>query len=155
MENAHNQNENHTESEMLLVEDNPNDAELTIRALRDKNLANNLYWVKDGEEALEYIFCTGKYSKCDINIPPKVILLDLKLPKVNGLEVLAKIKADERTKTIPVVVVTSSQENSDLEACYALGVNSYIVKPVDFEHFVAALSAVGIYWLAINKPPIA
>lgn len=154
MEIFQNPAENNSESEVLLVEDNPSDAELTIRALKDKNFANSLYWVKDGEEALEYIFCTGRYSGRDINIPPKVILLDLKLPKVNGLEVLAKIKTDERTKTIPVVVVTSSQENSDLEACYALGVNSYIVKPVDFEHFVAALSTVGLYWLAINKPPI-
>lgn len=154
MEIFQNPAENHSESEILLVEDNPNDAELTIRALKDKNFANSLYWVKDGEEALEYVFCTGRYAERNINIPPKVILLDLKLPKVNGLEVLAKIKADERTKTIPVVVVTSSQENSDLEACYALGVNSYIVKPVDFEHFVTALSTVGLYWLAINKPPV-
>lgn len=144
----------HNRGGLLLVEDNPSDAELTIRVLREKNFANNLHWVKDGEEALEYIFCTGRYADHDINIPPQVILLDLKLPKVNGLEVLAKIKADDRTKTIPVVVVTSSQENSDLVACYALGVNSYIVKPVDFEHFVTALSTVGLYWLAINKPPV-
>jgi len=150
MENS----QNYSEVEILLVEDNPNDAELVTRVFKEKNLANNLYWVKDGEEALEYIFCTGKYANRDMGAPPKVILLDLKLPKINGLEVLAKIKADERTKTIPVVVVTSSQENSDLTASYAFGVNSYIVKPVDFEHFVAALSSVGLYWLAVNKPPI-
>lgn len=154
MEIFKNETEVRSGSEILLVEDNPSDAELTIRALKGKNFANSLYWVKDGEEALEYIFCTGRYSGRDINIPPKVILLDLKLPKVNGLEVLAKIKADIRTKTIPVVVVTSSQENSDLKECYALGVNSYIVKPVDFGHFVEALSTVGLYWLAINKPPV-
>lgn len=155
MEISQDKTEKSNGSDILLVEDNPSDAELTIRALNDKNFANSLHWVKDGEEALEYVFCTGRYKERDINIPPKVILLDLKLPKVNGFEVLEKIKADARTKTIPVVVVTSSQESSDLKACYALGVNSYIVKPVDFEHFVAALSTAGLYWLAINKPPLA
>lgn len=154
MEVFQNSTEHQNGNEVLLVEDNPSDAELTIRVLKEKRVANSLYWVKDGEEALDYIFCKGKYQSRDINITPKVILLDLKLPKINGIEVLTQIKADERTKTIPVVMVTSSQENSDLEKCYTLGANSYIVKPVDFENFVAALSAVGLYWLAVNKPPI-
>jgi len=145
---------NYNEVEILLVEDNANDAELIIHSLKEQNLSNKLFWVKDGEEALEFIFCTGRYADRNINIPPKVILLDLKLPKVNGLEVLAKIKADERTKIIPVVVVTSSQENSDLTASYKYGVNSYIVKPVDFANFAKALSSVGLYWLAINKSPL-
>ncbi|OGE84521.1 MAG: two-component system response regulator [Candidatus Colwellbacteria bacterium RIFCSPLOWO2_01_FULL_48_10] len=146
--------QNYNEFEVLLVEDNPNDAELIMRALKTNNFANKIYWVKDGEEALEFIFCTGRYVSRNIQIPPKVILLDLKLPKIDGLEVLARVKADERTKSTPVVVVTSSQENSDLEESYRLGVNSYIVKPVDFDKFVKALSSVGLYWLAVNKPPI-
>ncbi|MBI3420784.1 MAG: response regulator [Candidatus Sungbacteria bacterium] len=142
-----------TEVEILLVEDNPSDAELTLRALSKHNLANKVLVVKDGEEALEFIFCTGRYAERNINIPPKVILLDLKLPKVNGLEVLKNIKTDERTKTIPVVVVTSSQEDQDHKESYQLGANSYIQKPIDFDGFVKALSEGGVYWLAINKPP--
>lgn len=137
--------------EVLLVEDDPNDAELTLRALRKNNLANMVFVVRDGEEALDYIFATGKYSGQGINIPPKVIFLDLKLPKVSGLEVLRKIKSDERTKSIPVVVVTSSQESKDVRECYRLGVNSYIQKPIEFENFVKAISEVGLYWLVINK----
>ncbi len=145
---------NYNEVEILLVEDNPDDVELTLRALKKHNLANKVYIVNDGAEALEYIFATGKYADRDISKPPKVILLDLKLPKVNGLEVLEKIKSDERTKTIPVVVVTSSKEDQDLKKCYALGVNSYLQKPVDFDSFVNVLSEAGLYWLIINQPPI-
>lgn len=141
----------YNEVEVLLVEDNPADVELTLRALKKNNLANNIQVVVDGEEALEYIFATGKYADRDVEHPPKVILLDLKLPKVSGLEVLSKIKSDERTKIIPVVVLTSSQETKDIQECYRLGVNSYIQKPVDFEKFVASVSTAGLYWLAINK----
>jgi len=143
------------EVDVLMVEDSPNDAELISRALAKINIANKIYWVKDGEEALEFIFCTGKYSGRNVTSNPlKVILLDLKLPKVNGLEVIAKIKADERTRTIPVVVVTSSQEDRDIKEAYRLGVNSYIVKPIEAANFVKALSEAGLYWLAINKPLI-
>jgi len=148
MENKKNINE----IDVLLVEDNPNDAELTVRAL--SSIISNIYVVKDGEEALEFIFCTGKYSSRDINNNPKVILLDLKLPKVNGLEVLAKIKGDVRTKMIPVVVVTSSQEDSDLKEAYRLGANSYIVKPIEGVNFEKAVREAGVYWLDINKLPI-
>ncbi|HEY5589297.1 MAG TPA: response regulator [Candidatus Paceibacterota bacterium] len=140
--------------DVLMVEDNPNDAELIMRALGKINFANKIYWVKDGEEALEFIFCTGKFSNRDIINPPKVIFLDIKLPKVNGLEVAAKIKADERTKMIPLVIVTSSQEESDLRNAYDNGVNSYIVKPIEAANFVKSLSEAGLYWLAVNKPPI-
>lgn len=140
-------------AEILLVEDNPNDVELTLRAFKKRNFANKVYAVSDGQEALDYIFGTARYSDRDINIPPKVILLDLKLPKVNGLEVLKRIKSDERTRSIPVVVVTSSQEEVDLKECYELGVNSYIQKPVEFDKFVEVLSEVGIYWMAVNKIP--
>ena len=129
------------------------DAELTIRALKKKNLANNLIHLKNGAEALDFIFCRGEYSARDVNRTPKVILLDLKMPKVNGLEVLAKIKGDERTKTIPVVVLTSSKEDPDIRDCYAFGVNSYIVKPVEFENFLKAVSELGFYWLLLNQVP--
>jgi len=141
------------ELEILLVEDNPNDVELTLRALKKHNLANKVYVVKDGEEALDFIFAIGAYSGRNIDRNPKVILLDLKLPKVDGLEVLAGIKADERTKVIPVVVLTSSREGPDIKRSYELGVNSYIVKPVDFDKFVQAISELGMYWLLLNQPP--
>ncbi len=137
--------------DVLLVEDDQNDAELALRALKKNNLANNVFVVSDGEEALEFIFATGRYSTRDIAVPPKVIFLDLKLPKVSGIEVLRKIRSDEKTKFIPVVVVTSSQESQDIKECYALGVNSYIQKPIVFEDFVNAISAAGLYWLVINK----
>jgi CheY-like chemotaxis protein len=150
MENTVNINE----VDVLMVEDSPNDAELIARALSKLNIANKIYWLKDGEEALAFIFHTGKYASRDASTPIKVMLLDLKLPKVNGLEVLAKVKADESTKTIPVVIVTSSQEDKDLKEAYRLGANSYIVKPIDASNFVKALSEAGLYWLAINKPPI-
>ena len=141
------------EIEILLVEDNPNDVELTLRALKKNNLTNRVHVVKDGAEALEYIFATGPYAYRKIEDHPRVILLDLKLPKVDGLEVLRKIKSDERTKVIPVVVLTSSKEEMDLVESYKLGANSYITKPVDFESFVKAISELGLYWLLLNQPP--
>jgi two-component system response regulator len=139
------------EVEVLLVEDNPPDAELTLRALKKHNLTNKVHLVEDGAEALDYIFARGAYAARDINVKPRLILLDLKLPKVDGLEVLREIKGDARTKAIPVVVLTSSREDRDLMESYQLGVNSYIVKPVDFEAFVRAVSEVGLYWLLLNK----
>ncbi|MEX1240286.1 MAG: response regulator [Cyclobacteriaceae bacterium] len=144
---------NENQVEILLVEDNMSDAELTIRALKKKNLANNLIHLKNGAEALDFIFGQGAFSARDIYKTPKVILLDLKMPKINGLEVLARIKADERTKKIPVVVLTSSKEDPDINACYALGVNSYIVKPVEFDNFLKADSELGFYWLLLNQVP--
>jgi two-component system response regulator len=141
------------EVEILLVEDNPNDVELTLRALKKHNFANKVHVVKDGAEALEFIFCTGTYAKREIDRKPKVILLDLKLPKVDGLEVVRRIRADERTKCIPVVVLTSSRQERDIVESYKLGVNSYIVKPVDFDRFVEAVSNLGLYWLLLNEPP--
>jgi CheY-like chemotaxis protein len=141
------------EVEILLVEDNPNDVELTLRALKKNNLTNSVHVVKDGAEALDYIFATGAYASRDINHHPKVILLDLKLPKVDGLDVLRRIKSDERTRVIPVVVLTSSKEERDLVESYKLGANSYIAKPVDFESFVKAVSELGLYWLLLNQPP--
>jgi len=139
--------------EILLVEDNPQHVELTLRALRKHNLANNVLVAKDGAEALEFIFATGAYSQRRIENGPKVILLDLKLPKVDGLEVLRRIKSDERTRTIPVVVVTTSEQEPDVVESYKLGVNSYIVKPVSFDKFVQAVSELGFYWMLLNKPP--
>ena len=139
--------------DILLVEDNPHDVELTLRALKKHNLANRVHVVKDGAEALEFIFGTDTYADRDIEIGPKVVLLDLKLPKVDGLEVLRKIKSDERTKIIPVVVLTSSQEESDIVKSYKLGANSYMVKPVDFDKFIESVSELGLYWLLLNKPP--
>jgi two-component system, response regulator len=139
--------------EILLVEDNPNDVELTLRALQKQNLANKVFVVKDGAEALEFIFATGAFSQRKIEHCPKVILLDLKLPKVDGIEVLRRIKNDARTKNTPVVMLTSSQEQRDVLDTYNLGVNSYIVKPVDFSNFVHAVSELGIYWGLLNKVP--
>jgi two-component system response regulator len=142
------------EVEILLVEDNPTDAELTIRALRKNNFANKLVWTKDGAEALDFIFCTAAYSNRQITDVPKVILLDLQLPKVNGLEVLRRIKADSRTKTIPVVVLTSSKEERDIGESYQLGVNSYISKPVEFDAFYKVITELGLYWLVVNHSPV-
>ena len=139
--------------EILLVEDNPNDEELTLYALRKNNIANHIQVVHDGAEALEYLFCTGAFAHRRMDDAPKVILLDLKLPKVDGMEVLERIKADERTRTLPVVVLTSSQEERDIVESYQLGVNSYIVKPVDFEQFVEAVRHLGLYWILLNKTP--
>lgn len=139
--------------EILLVEDNPNDVRLTLRALRKNNIVNEIKVVNDGAEALDYLFAKNEFADRNVNELPRVIFLDLKLPKINGLEVLERIKSDERTRKIPVVVVTSSAEDSDLQRCYDLGVNSYIVKPVDFENFVDAVSKLGFYWLLLNKTP--
>jgi len=144
--------ENHVE--ILLVEDNPNDLALTLRAFQKNNLANHIHVVRDGAEALEFILCTGAYANRNIENGPKVILLDLKLPLVDGLEVLRRIKADPRTQKIPVVVLTSSREERDIVESYQLGVNSYIVKPVDFEQFTASVRTLGMYWLLLNQPPL-
>jgi two-component system, response regulator len=138
--------------EILLVEDNPRDAELTIRALKKKNLANSLYHVEDGVEALDFLFARGKYADRDINEAPKVVLLDLKLPRIDGLEVLTALKADERTQAIPVVIITSSAEDPDVQKAYQLGANSYVIKPVQFDAFMEAMVRVGIYWLMVNHP---
>jgi CheY-like chemotaxis protein len=138
--------------DILLVEDNPRDVEMTLRALKKQNLANKVHVVKDGAEALDFIFSRGAYAHRDKNHVPKVVLLDLKLPKVSGLEVLRAIKGDAQARTIPVVVLTSSQEEKDMVESYQLGVNSYIVKPVDFDKFVEAVGQLGLYWLLINKP---
>jgi len=139
--------------EILLVEDNPNDVELTLRALQKQNLAGKVFVVKDGAEALDFMYATGAYAKRKIDNLPKVVLLDLKLPKVDGIEVLRKIKSDPRTKHTPVVMLTSSEEERDVLETYRLGVNSYIVKPVDFSNFVHAVSEMGIYWGILNKLP--
>ena len=143
--------ENHIE--ILLVEDNPNDVELTLHAFKKQKLANRIQVVRDGAEALDYLFATGEFAGRDINQHPKVILLDLKLPKVSGLEVLERIKADARTRSIPVVVLTSSGEERDIVESYHLGVNSYIRKPVDFEQFTESVRTIGMYWLLLNQPP--
>ena len=140
--------------EILLVEDNPSDVKLTQRAFQKHNFANKLFVVTDGEEALDFIYKMGKYETNDINEKLKVILLDLKLPKVNGLEILKRLKSDERTNKIPVVVLTSSQEESDLIESYKLGVNSYIVKPLDFNQFIKAVENIGFYWLLLNELPV-
>ncbi len=139
--------------DILLVEDNPHDAELTIRALKKRNLANNLYLVHDGAQALEFIFRRGEYAHLQNQLPLKVILLDLKFPKVDGLEVLKAIKSADSTCSIPVVILTSSRQDPDIKAAYKLGANSYIVKPVEFEGFVEAMSQVGLYWLLVNQIP--
>jgi two-component system response regulator len=143
---------NVNEVEILLVEDNPQDAELTTRALKKQKMVNNIFTARDGAEALDFIFCRGSYSGKSTTSALKVILLDLKLPKVNGLELLKEIKKNERTRFIPVVVVTSSREDPDIKAAYELGANSYVVKPVDFEAFSQAMSNIGLYWLLINQP---
>lgn len=137
--------------EILLVEDNPQDAELTIRALKKRNLANSIRVVQDGAEALDFFFCRGAYADMEFPHTLKVVLLDLKLPKVNGLEVLKIIKSDERTRKIPVVILTSSREDPDIQAAYDLGANSYVVKPVNFDNFSECVSNLGLYWMLINQ----
>lgn len=145
---------NHNSVEVLLVEDNLNDAELTIRELRKHHMANNLFHVKDGEEALDFIFGEGKYADSrDLLYRPKVVLLDIQMPKVNGIEVLQKVKSDPRTRATPVVILTSSKEDPDIQKCYDLGANSYIVKPVNFESFAEAIRNLGFYWLLLNQQP--
>ena len=139
--------------EILLVEDNPNDIELALHALKKHNLANRIQVVRDGAEALDFLFARGAFSHRDINQTPRVVLLDLKLPKVDGLEVLRQIKGDPRTRKIPVVVLTSSREERDVMESYNLGVNSYILKPVDFQQFTEAVRTIGLYWLLLNEPP--
>ena len=138
---------------ILLVEDNPDDVALTLRALRKNNIANEVVVAGDGAEALEYLMATGKYAKRVIADPPEVVLLDLKLPKVGGLEVLRAMRADPRTQMLPVVVLTSSTEERDIIASYQLGANSYIRKPVDFDQFVDAIRQLGLYWLVLNQAP--
>ena len=139
--------------EILLVDDNPNDVELTLHALRKNNLANHIEVMRDGAEALEFLFATGSYADRKVGNGPKVILLDLKLPKVDGLEVLRRIKSEPRTRHIPVVMLTSSREERDIVKSYKLGVNSYITKPVDFDQFTEAVRNLGFYWLLLNQPP--
>jgi two-component system response regulator len=143
----------YSDVEILLVEDNPADAELTTRALKKHNLANRLVHVSDGEEALDFIFARGAFTGRSVENSPKVILLDLKLPKVDGLEVLRAIRSEPRTRLFPVVVLTSSREEEDIVESYRLGVNSYIVKPVNFDKFIAAVRDIGLYWLLLNQPP--
>jgi len=140
--------------EILLVEDNPYDAELSMRALQKKKLANNVEWVQDGADALDFIFGKGGYEHRRHAEPLKLILLDIKLPKVSGIDVLRKVKADPVTRSIPVVMLTSSAEGQDLNECYQLGVNSYIVKPVDFESFQEEVEKAGFYWMLVNRVPI-
>src|SRR4030042_2234880 len=141
---------NYDAFDMLLMEDNPQDADLTVRALKKHNLANNLIILEDGADALDFIFCRNKFSERNFSSRLKVVLLDLKLPKVNGLEVLKILKSDEHTRMIPVVMVTSSREDPDVKEAYRLGVNSYVVKPVDFNQFMEAMSKLGLYWLLVN-----
>jgi len=139
--------------DILLVEDNPHDAEMIVRALRKRHIVNPLSVMEDGAAALDFIFCRGEHAGRDITCPPKVVLLDLKLPKVSGLDVLQAIKSDERTRAIPVVIVTSSREDPDIKAAYALDVNSYVVKPVDADAFIDAMGNLGLYWLQVNQQP--
>lgn len=141
----------HEKYDIILVEDNPNDAELMVHSLKKNHLANKLIVLEDGEQALNYIFCKGEYAKRDSDELPKVIFLDLKLPKVNGLEVLEQVKSNDKTKQIPIVIVTSSKEDPDIEAAYRLGANSYVVKPVDFDQFKETINQLGLYWLVTNE----
>ena len=140
-------------SEIVLVEDNPADAELTLRALRKSGAVNNIHHLWDGAEALDFLFCRGKYSGRSISSPPRLVLLDLKLPKVNGGEVLREVKSDPRTRAIPVIMLTSSNEERDLVNSYNLGVNSYIQKPVNFDEFQDVVRQLGLYWLTVNSSP--
>lgn len=139
---------------ILLVEDNPDDEALTLRALRNNNLANKVVVARDGVEALDYLFATGTYTGRDTSDMPEVTLLDLKLPKVDGLEVLKRLRADDRTRLLPVVILTSSTEEQDLIRSYSLGANSYIAKPVDYLQFTEAVKQLGLYWLLLNEPPL-
>jgi two-component system response regulator len=146
---------NSGELDILLVEDNEDDMDLALHALRREKLANNIFVARDGEEALDFLFCRGVFAQRSFDHPPKLVLLDLKLPKVDGMEVLKQVKSDPRTRIIPVVIMTSSKEERDLVAGYNLGVNSYIQKPVDFDQFRETVKSVGLYWVVINQPPVA
>jgi two-component system, response regulator len=141
------------EVEILLVEDDASDVELTLRALKNRNLANQVFAARDGAEALDFFFGDGSHPWREIGIPPRVVLLDLKLPKVDGLEVLRRLKRDERARSLPIVILTSSREEPDIATAYRLGANSYIVKPVDFEAFARAVSEVGLFWVLLNEAP--
>jgi two-component system, response regulator len=144
---------NYNEIEILIIEDNPNDAEMALRALKKNNVKNNVLVIDDGEDAMDYIFARGKFLSRNPHLRPKLILLDLKLPKVSGLQILKALKENAETRLTPVVVLTSSKQESDLIESYHLGVNSYIVKPVDFDNFVEAVRELGFYWLLLNKVP--
>ncbi len=146
---------NSEELDILLVEDNQDDVDLALHALRREKLANSIFVARDGEEALDFLFCRGAYQTRSFDHPPKLVLLDLKLPKINGMDVLKQVKGDPRTRTIPVVIMTSSKEERDLVASYNLGANSFIQKPVDFEKFRETVKSVGLYWLVINQAPVA
>jgi two-component system response regulator len=141
--------------DVLLVEDDPSDAKLTMRALKNANLANDVYLVKDGEEALDFLFCRNGYAGRSLSLRPKVVLLDIKLPKIDGMEVLRQIRNDERLAALPVVLLTSSRQDKDILAGYGLHANSYVVKPVTFTEFSESVKSLGMYWLLINTPPIA
>lgn len=145
---------NERQVEILLVEDNNDDVELTLHTLKKEKLANNIQVVRDGEEALDFLFCSGSFADRPVDCPPRLVLLDLKLPKVDGMAVLRRLKSDARTKIIPVVILTSSKEERDLVNGYGLGANSYIQKPVDFEQFRETVKTAGLYWLLINQPPV-
>jgi two-component system response regulator len=147
-------NKNYNEVEILLVEDNAHDAELIIRALKKVKLANNVVHLRDGAEAIEFIFATGQFADRDVKKVPKVILLDIKMPKVDGIEVLRQVKSNESTRLIPVVIMTSSKEEQDIIESYRLGVNSFVVKPVEFKDFAKAVSELGLYWVLVNQPPV-
>jgi two-component system response regulator len=140
--------------DILLVEDNPSDVELSLYALRKNKIANQVQVARDGVDALDFLFCTGQFTERLIENTPRVIFLDLKLPRVDGMEVLRRIKSDERTRRIPVVVLTSSREERDLNRCYLLGVNSFVVKPIDFEKFTEVVTRLGLYWLTLNELPV-
>jgi two-component system response regulator len=145
---------NLNEVDILLVDDSQEDVDLTLHALRAENLANHVFVARDGEEALDFLFCTGPYAGRSFDHPPKLVLLDLKMPKIDGMQVLKRVKSDPRTRTIPVVLMTSSREERDMVSGYELGANSYVQKPVDFDEFRKAVKALGLYWLVTNRPPV-